>query len=133
MSSIASSSALSAIDEIVPEQETDHSREQTRTFADITKTLTMSTKMSNKSVNAWPAVRSKTHSNTTNAWFNKDEVLSKTCNKSTNAWPSVKSSVSSDTPSTSFNEDEKKPYVCEGKLHYPDRILKSNKLSSIIA
>lgn len=131
MSSIASSPALSAFDEIVSKQETDHSREQTRTFADITKTSTMPTKMSNKSANTcqWPAMTPK-HSNMTNAWFNKDEeVLSTKIHKSANAWQPVKSS--SDIPGTSFNEDEKKQYVSEGKLHCSDRILKLNKLSCI--
>ncbi|XP_018392986.1 PREDICTED: RING finger protein 10 isoform X2 [Cyphomyrmex costatus] len=115
MSSIASSPTLSAFDEIASKQETDHLREQTRTFADIAKTSTMSTKMSNKSTNAWPVVRPKTHSGTTNACFNKDEeVLTKT-HKSTNAWPSVKSEMFACTPGTSFNEDEKKTYVSEAK------------------
>ncbi|XP_011863235.1 PREDICTED: RING finger protein 10 isoform X2 [Vollenhovia emeryi] len=115
ISSIASSPASSAFDEIAPQQETDLSRDQARTFADIMKKSTVLTKMSNKSVDAWPAVKSKTHSSTSNACFNKDEeVLSiKIDNKSTNAWPSVASSMCSDTPGTSFNEDEKKPYVSE--------------------
>ncbi|EGI70202.1 PREDICTED: RING finger protein 10 isoform X1 [Acromyrmex echinatior] len=115
MSSIASSPpALSAFEEIAPKQETDHSREQTRTFADITKRIsTMPTKMSNKSANAWPVVRSKTYSDTTNACFNRDEeVLSKT-HKSTNAWPPVKSGIFAGTPGTSINEDGKKTYVSE--------------------
>lgn len=122
MSSIASSPALSAFDEIAPKQETDHSREQTRTFADIAKTASMPTKISNKPTNAWPAVKSKTHG-TTNAWSNKDEeaLSTKTHNKSTNAWPSVKSGMCSSIPGTSFNEDETKPYVSEGKSHRPDR------------
>lgn len=109
---LSSSPALSAFDEIAPKQETDHSREQTRTFADITKTSTMLTNTSNKSTNAWPVVRSKTHPGTTNAWFNKNEVLSTKIHKSTNAWPSVKSGMS-DTPGTSFNEDGNKSYVSE--------------------
>jgi hypothetical protein len=114
MSSIASSPSLSAFDDIVPKQETDHSREQTRTFADIAKTSTMPTKISNKPVNAWPAMKSKTHASTTNAWHNKDEeVTSTSSHKSTDAWPSVKPRICSDTPGTSFNEDEKKPYVSE--------------------
>ncbi|XP_077268274.1 E3 ubiquitin-protein ligase RNF10 isoform X1 [Temnothorax americanus] len=114
-SSVASSPASSAFDEIAPKQETDYSREQTRTFADIAKTSTMPTKMSNKPVNAWPVVKSKTHSSTMNAWSNKDEEVLSTrmCNKSTNAWPSVKPRMCSDAPGTSFNEDEKKPYVSE--------------------
>lgn len=109
---------MSAFDEIAPKQETDHSREQTRTFADIMKTSTMLTKTSNKSTNAWPVVRSKTHPGTTNAWFNKnEEVLSTKIHKSTNAWPSVKSGMLSDTPGTSFNEDGNKSYVSEGESH----------------
>lgn len=113
MSSVASSPALSSFDEIAPKQETDHSREQTRTFADIAKTSAMPTK-SNKSADAWPTVKSKTHSGTANAWFNKDEeVMSTKTQKSTDAWPSVQSEMFSGTPSTSFNEDEKKPDVSE--------------------
>ncbi|XP_011168526.1 RING finger protein 10 isoform X1 [Solenopsis invicta] len=116
MSSIASSPALSASDEIVPKQEIDfeHSREHTRahpSFADITAKAR--TKMPNKPADAWPTVKSK-HSSATNAWSNKDEeVLSTKTSKSTNAWPPVQSSMPSDTPGTSFNEDEKKPYVSE--------------------
>lgn len=124
VSSIASSPALSAFDEITPKQETDYSHEQTRTFADMTST--MSTKVSNKSIDAWPIVKSKTHSSMTNAWSNKDEeVLATTTQKSVvNVWSSVKSKCS-DIPSTSFNEDEKKQCASEGKWHYSDRILKS--------
>ncbi|XP_011632551.1 RING finger protein 10 [Pogonomyrmex barbatus] len=114
-SSIASSPALSAFDEIAPKQEIDHSREQTRTFADIMKLSSMSTKMSNKSINAWPAVTSKMHSGTTSAWSGKDEekALLTKAHKSTNAWPPVKSSTCIGTPGTSSNEDEKKSCVSE--------------------
>jgi len=119
LSNIASSPALSAFDEIASKQETDYSREQTRTFADITKISTMPTRMS-KYANAWPTVKSK-HSGTTNAWSNKDEeVLSTKTHKSTNAWPSVKSGMCSGTSGSSFNEDGNKPYVSEGKSYCPD-------------
>lgn len=129
MSSIASSPALSASDEIAPKQEIDHSREHIRahpSFADIT--AKGPTKTSNKPADAWPTVKSKMHPSTTNAWSTDEEVLSTKTHKSTNAWPPVKSSMSSDTPGTSFNEDERKPYVSEGKSQCPDRILKLNEL-----
>lgn len=142
-SSMAGSPPLSACDDIVARQEADH-LSQTRSFADITKSMsTMLITQRNKS--AWPAVKSKTHSNIASTFGNDDEVstASTRANKSArDAWPIVKSRTYSgisgtspgkdeesnatnvwfmkskeSTSSTSSNEDEKKPCASDRKSH----------------
>ncbi|XP_020283042.1 RING finger protein 10 [Pseudomyrmex gracilis] len=138
-SSMAGSPPLSTCDDIVTRQEAADHSSQTRSFADITKSMsTMLITQHNKS--AWPAVKSKTYSNIAGTSGNDDEVSSSTAatranNKSVrDAWPIVKSKTYSgiwgtspgkdeesnatnvwsmkskeSTSSTSSNEDEKKP------------------------